>query len=185
MHRLLALLIFCNAGTWAQTIGNFTLTDIRFDKPVSLQDYSRYPAVVLIFTTNNCAFDEHYRERIIRMAEAYAQRVPFLLINSSAEADESVDLMKALHAEIGFTIPYLADKNQVVMNMLNARKTPECVVLKPVSDKFTVVYRGAIDDSPQMEETVRNHWLRDAIEAVLAGKPPPLKEQRPAGCSIN
>lgn len=184
MHRLLALLIFCNAGTWAQTIGNFTLTDIRFDKPVSLQDYSRYPAVVLIFTTNNCAFDEHYRERIIRMAEAYAQRVPFLLINSSAEADESVDHMKALHAEIGFTIPYLADKNQVVMNMLNARKTPECVVLKPVSDKFTVVYRGAIDDNPQSEADVREAYLANAIEKVLAGQPVEVSEHRPPGCSI-
>ncbi len=185
MHRLLSMLIFCYAGTWAQTISNFTLTDIRSDKNVSLRDYAAYTVVVLIFTSNNCAFDEHYRERILHMAGSYAQQVPFLLINSFTEADESVENMKALNAELGFNIPYLADKNQVVLNMLNVRKSPECVVLKPSADKFTIVYRGAIDDSPQSEEAVRNHWLRDAIEAILAGKPVPVKEQRPVGCAID
>lgn len=185
MYRLFVLLIFSYAGTRAQTISNFTLTDVRLDKPVSLRDYTRHPAVVLIFTSNNCAFDEHYRERILHMAGHYAQQVPFLLINSYTEADESVENMKALNAELGLNVPYLADKNQAVMNMFDARKSPECVVLKPASDKFTIVYRGAIDDSPQMEEAVRNHWLRDAIEAVLAGKAIPVKEQRPAGCSID
>lgn len=185
MYRIVTLLFFSHVAAWSQTISNFTLTDIRADKQVSLRDYARYPAVVLIFTSNNCAFDGHYRERILRMAGSYEQQVPFLMINSFTEPDESVENMKALNAELGFNVPYLADKNQVVMKMLNARKSPECVVLKPSADQFTVMYRGAIDDSPQLEEAVRNHWLRDAIEAVLAGKPIPVKEQRPIGCAID
>ncbi|MCS6973639.1 MAG: redoxin domain-containing protein [Cyclobacteriaceae bacterium] len=169
----------------AQIIENFTLTDVRFDKPVSLRDYSGHPAVVVIFTSNNCAFDEHYRSRIIHMAEKYRQRVPFLLVNSYTEADESVEKMKSLHAEMGFEVPYLADKQQLVMHLLQARKSPECVLLKPANGKFTVVYRGAIDDSPQMEEAIKHAWLSDAIEAVLSGKNIVTKEQRPVGCAID
>lgn len=182
---LVILLLMYSVATRAQTVANFTLTDVRFDKTVSLADYARYPVVVVVFTSNYCAFDVHYRERILRMAGEYAQQVPFLLINSLTDADESADKMKALHTEMGFTVPYLADKNQEVMKLFNARKSPECVVLKPSAGKFTVVYRGAIDDSPQMEEAVRHHWLKDAIEAVLAGKSVAVKEQRPAGCAID
>lgn len=168
-----------------QIIENFTLNDVRYDKPVSLRDYSGNPAVVVIFTSNNCAFDEHYRSRIIRLAERYRQHVPFLLINSFTEADESVENMKALHAEMGFEVPYLADKQQLVMHLLQARKSPECVLLKPANNKFTVVYRGAIDDSPQMEEAIKHAWLSDAIEALLSGKNIVTREQRPVGCAID
>jgi hypothetical protein len=81
-------------------------------------------------------------------------------------------------------VPYLLDKDQVELKTFSARKTPECFVLQSTGLKFNVVYRGAIDDSPQSAADVREAYLREAIEKVLAGKPIEVFEQRPPGCSI-
>ncbi|MDZ7647240.1 MAG: hypothetical protein U5K54_08685 [Cytophagales bacterium] len=52
-------------------------------------------------------------------------------------------------------IPYLADKDQKVMETFGARKSPEVFLLSTVTGKVTVVYNGAIDDNPQTANDVR------------------------------
>jgi hypothetical protein len=45
------------------------------------------------------------------------------------------------------------------------------------------VYHGAIDDSRE-EDEVTERYLRDAIEAVLAGEEPPVSDTAPVGCTV-
>ncbi len=168
----------------AQQIADFTLQDARDDKVVSLSNYLRYEAVVIVFTSNTCAFDNRYRERLFTLALEYEGRVPFLFINSFSGQEESVQAMKALHTELNFPAPYLKDGEKAVAQQLKPGKSPECFVLKNQDGKFNMVYRGAIDDNPQMAEAVQHYWLKDAIEAVLSGKAISAKEQRPVGCAI-
>ena len=46
-----------------------------------------------------------------------------------------------------------------------------------------LVYHGAIDDSRD-ETTVTQQYLRDALDAVLEGREPPIAETPPSGCSV-
>jgi hypothetical protein len=45
-------------------------------------------------------------------------------------------------------------------------------------------YHGAIDDNYEDPRGVRHHYLREALEAVLAGKEPQTSETPPVGCTI-
>jgi hypothetical protein len=45
------------------------------------------------------------------------------------------------------------------------------------------VYRGAIDDS-QDPSAVKQQYLRDAIEATLAGRKPDVATTKQFGCGI-
>jgi hypothetical protein len=45
-------------------------------------------------------------------------------------------------------------------------------------------YHGAIDDNPGDESNVSQHYLRDAINALISGKEVTVKESRSVGCSI-
>jgi hypothetical protein len=45
------------------------------------------------------------------------------------------------------------------------------------------VYHGAVDDNRD-EDEVRAHYLRDAIEAVLAGETPEVADTSPVGCTV-
>ena len=78
----------------AQTpIQNFTLTNVVDGKMVSLDQYSSSGAVVVLFTSNECPFDNYYKDRIKEMISAYAGKVQFLLVNSYVESEESVEKM--------------------------------------------------------------------------------------------
>ena len=170
--------------TNAQQVADFSLTNVINGANVSLDTYPSCAGIVLIFTSNSCAYDEYYRSRIKALSKQYADRVPVLLINSGKEAIESPDNMVRKAQQLGLTVPYLADKDQKVMQQLGATKTPQAFLLKNNGGKFTRVYTGAIDDNPQVQSDVRHAYLKDAIDIMLTNQKIETPEVRPIGCSI-
>jgi hypothetical protein len=118
------------------------------------------------------------------LGKTYQERVPVLLINAHTEANESVERMTAKGKALNLTVPYLADKDQKLMSNLDVKKSPEAFLLKNEGGKFTVVYRGAIDDNAQVEADVRHHYLRDAIDIMLTSQRIQSPEVRPVGCNL-
>ncbi|MBX2961852.1 MAG: redoxin domain-containing protein [Cyclobacteriaceae bacterium] len=184
MRPVFILFLMASLAAQAQTINNFTLTNVTNNKKVSLADYNSSTGVLIIFTSNTCPFDRYYTSRIQAIAETYSNKIPVLLINSYTENEESIAAMKAYAQQENLTLPYLADKDQAVLSQFNSRKSPEAFLVKRISGKFTVVYRGAIDDNPQSAEDVINNFLKDAIDQLLAGEKIENAETRPVGCNI-
>jgi len=81
-------------------------------------------------------------------------------------------------------MPYLADKDQLLMQRLGATKSPQVFLLKNNGGKFSKVYSGAIDDNPQVQAGVRHAYLKDAIDIMLTNQKIETPEVRPVGCSI-
>ncbi|HMR58033.1 MAG TPA: hypothetical protein PKC10_11970 [Cyclobacteriaceae bacterium] len=80
--------------------------------------------------------------------------------------------------------PYLADKDQIAMEILGARKSTEVFLLSTAGAKLNIVYSGAIDDNPQVAKDVKQFYLKDAMDKLLAGQKIEIANQRAAGCSI-
>lgn len=168
----------------AQTVSNFTLNNVINGKPVSLDTYPSCAGIAIIFTSNSCAFDEHYRARISKLASDYSDRVPVLLVNSGIEPAESDENMVRKATQLNLKIPYLSDKDQALMKQLGATKTPQTFLLKNNGGSFSIVYRGAIDDNAQVEADVRHAYLKDAIDILLNNQTIQTPEVRPMGCTI-
>lgn len=184
MKYLLLILSIITFTSQGQIIHNFELTNAVDGKTISLNNYSNSPGVIIIFTIQECPYSEYYLNRIKALSELYSRKIPVLLINSSSEANESVEEMAKYANRTKLQLPYLADKDQKVMSVLNPRKSPECFLLKNSNEKFSVVYHGAIDDNAQSAENVNRSYLQNAVEQLLAGKKIELPEMRPVGCSI-
>ena len=120
--------------------------------------------------------------RIKALASEYHDQVPVLLVNS--DATETIESLVKKATAQGFSIPYLADKDQKLMSALGATKSPQAFLLKNTGGKFSVVYNGAIDDNAQVEAGVRHAYLKDAIDIMLANQTIATAEVRPAGCTI-
>jgi hypothetical protein len=178
-----AILAFSFSFAKAQ-LTSFNLPNAVDGKSVSLDAYASSPALVIIFTSNACPFDEHYRGRINKLSKEFGNKVSIVLVNSHVDANESLDAMTKKAQQAGIALPYLADKDQTLMQNLKATKSPQSFVLKNSNGQFNVVYNGAIDDNAQVESDVRVSYLRDAIAAVLNNQPIQAAEVRPAGCSI-
>ena len=160
------------------TVENFTLKDYE-GKTHSLADYMDSEAIVIMFIATQCPVSNAYNTRMVDLYEAYKNKnVTFLGINSNKQ--ESVKEIANHSKENGFQFPVLKDENNIIADKYEAQVTPEIFVL---NGKMEVLYHGRIDDSRRADD-VKSQDLRNALDAVLAGKKVPLKETKAFGCTI-
>jgi peroxiredoxin len=122
---------------------------------------------------------------LIYIQAEYAGRGVRLVAISANDAkrypDDSFPRMKERSEEKGFNFPYLYDESQEVARAYGAERTPEIFLF----DKGgTLRYHGTVDDNYDDPAAVRNHYLIDAIEAVLGGREPITTATAPVGCTI-
>jgi peroxiredoxin len=148
-------------------------------KSLSLSDFKSAKAVVLVFTCNSCPIAQEYQARFIALAKKYeSQGVVFVAIN--AKSTEKIPDMKSHAEQAGFCFPYVDDADTSVAKAFNAKATPHLFVL---DQQRKVAYSGAFDDHATAEK-VKQHFVSDAVEAVLAGKQPSITSTKPFGCGI-
>ena len=92
--------------------------------------------------------------------------------------------MKIRAKEKRFSFPYLIDEQQEIFPQYGATKTPHVYLLEKVADGNRVAYIGAIDDNSNEPELVTQRYVEDAVDALLPGEQPLVKETKAIGCSI-
>ncbi len=166
-----------------ETAPTFTLPGVD-GREHSLDEYAGAQVLVLVQSCNHCPYVLAWEGRIDALAREYADRgVRIVAVNSNdAEAypADSFDAMVEHAREAGYSFDYLYDESQELARALNSERTPEAFVFD--ADR-RLVYHGAVDDNRE-EEHVTTHYLRDAIEAALAGEAPPVPETPPVGCTV-
>lgn len=171
----------------AQTVvENITLTDVAVKRGVSFSDFQGKKAIVPVFFCNGCPYSTIYIDRLKNMADSY-EDVQFLLINASPylfNPEESIENMAKFTLDHQLNMPYLEDKQQIALKLLNALKCPEAFILVPDGSIYKVVYHGAIDDNPQVVNDVKEYYLKAALDQVLSDNVPAEAYVRPAGCVI-
>ncbi len=142
------------------------------------------PATVLVVTCNHCPYVVAWNPRLRAVAEQYAPRgVRLLAINANDAARYPADSPQAMArfvADQGWPIPYLHDASQDVARALGAEVTPHVFVLDA---EQRLRYRGA-PDADHGDPAQDARYVRDALDAVLAGDTPQTAETRPRGCSV-
>lgn len=150
----------------------------------SLDDYADAPVLVLVQSCNHCPYVLAWEGRINALAREYADRGVRIVAINSNDADaypaDSFDAMVEHAQEAGYVFDYLCDQTQEVARALGAERTPEAFVFNP--DR-RLVYHGAVDDNRD-EEDVETHYLRDALDAALAGRAPLVSETPAVGCTV-
>ena len=162
---------------------DFELPDTR-GTTWSASDSGGAAATVVVFTCNHCPYALAWHERIAHVARDYAGRGVRVLAVNSNDADryprDSFDAMKGRVEREDWPMPYLHDESQDVARAYDAKTTPDVFVL---DSERRLRYRGAPDadyDDPGQNAA----WLREALDAVLAGQDPARAETKPVGCSI-
>jgi peroxiredoxin len=142
------------------------------------------PATVLVVTCNHCPYVIAWNPRLRAVAEQYAPRdVRVLAINANDAKRypaDSPEAMARFVREQSWPIPYLYDETQAVAHVLGAQVTPHVFVLD--ADQ-RLRYRGA-PDADHQDPSQDARYLRDALDAILAGDEPPTADTRPRGCSV-
>jgi peroxiredoxin len=142
-----------------------------------LRDY-REKIVILNFWSAECPHSERSDHYLIRLLESWGGEV--ILLSAAANRNESVQMVaEAMHAR---RIPLvLVDSEHVVADLYEAMTTPHVFVM----DREGILrYRGAVDNITFRHRQATHFFLQEAVEALLQGDLPPLRETPAYGCTI-
>jgi peroxiredoxin len=206
MSRLAALVLlvtFAVAGAWAAddnhptlAIGasapDFALPGID-GQTHKLADYAAAKVLVIVFTCNHCPTAQLYETRIKKLVADYRGKgVAFVAINPNSpeavrldelgytDVGDDLEDMKIRAAYRHFNFPYLYDgANQAVANAYGPKATPHVFVFDA---QRKLRFEGRVDSS-QRESLVKTRETRDAIDALLAGRPVAVEHTGVFGCS--
>ena len=163
----------------------FRLPDTN-GQSISLSDFNKAPALVVVFMCNHCPYVKHIRSALAQLARDYAPRgVAVVGISSNDVANYPADSPAKMAEEAkaaGYIFPYLYDETQQVAKAYRAACTPDFYLF---DQDQRLAYRGQMDDSrPGNGAPVTGRDLRTAIDAVLAGKPASANQKPSIGCNI-
>ena len=153
---------------------------------LTLADFKDAPALLVVFMCNHCPYVKHIRPALAAFAREFQPKgLAVVGINSNDAAkhpDDSPEKMVDEVALAGYTFPYLYDETQETAKVYRAACTPDFFLF----DKDRkLVYRGQFDDSrPGNNVPLTGKDLRDAVNAVLAGKSPSAEQKPSIGCNI-
>jgi peroxiredoxin len=154
-------------------------------RSVSINDVKGNKGTLVIFTCNHCPWAKAWQTRIVDLGNTYAQRgVGVMLVNSNdpeAYEEDAFPVMQERAKELKMEVPYVVDATSDLARAFGASHTPEAFLF---DRKGKLVYHGGIDDNAREPEKVSARWLRDALEATVAGKAVALKETKALGCGI-
>ncbi len=160
----------------------------------ALADFAGAPVLVVIFTAVHCPTAQAYEERIKQLVVEYGPRgVAFVAINPNhpdavrldeqgyTDLDDTLESMKLRAADRHFNFPFLDDgPTESVAQQYGPVATPHVFIFDRAR---RLRFEGRIDDS-EREDLVQHRDTRAALDALLAGREPPVTHTMVFGCSI-
>jgi len=158
-----------------------------------LADYAASPVLAIVFTCNHCPIAQQYEQRIQRLYQDYRSKgvavvaiqpnAPEALRIDELDSSDTSDTLEEMKIRVEFkhlTYPYLYDgETQAVARAYGPQATPHVFVF---DRGRSLRYEGRFDGSYRAE-LAKTHEARDAIEALLAGRPVAVTHTGVFGCS--
>lgn len=154
-------------------------------RDVSISDVAGPKGTLVVFTCNHCPWAKAWEQRIVQIGNDWSARgFGVIAINPNdptALPEDSFDEMQKHARERGMRFPYAVDSTSDVARAFGATHTPEAYLFDAGGK---LVYKGAVDDNAKAPDEVKAHYLADALEALVSGKEPVIRESKALGCSI-
>jgi peroxiredoxin len=148
--------------------------------------------VVLVSLAYHCPWVQGMDPDLVKLANSFkGQDVRFVGLSFNRMEADKLPAMKEHAKKHGYEFSYLYDESQDLGRKLGATRTPEYFVF----DKDRkLVYMGLLYNSPAKKDsdgTITHingepdeFYVRDAVNATLAGKPVQVAETRAHGCTV-
>lgn len=154
-------------------------------KMLSITDVTGKAGTLVVFTCNHCPFAKAWEQRIVELGNTYSGKgVGVILVNANdptRHAEDGFEGMQARSKSLGMKIPYVVDETSGVAKAFGASVTPEAFLFDKTGK---LAYHGAVDDNRNEPDKVKTRYLKDALDAVVAGKAPAVAETKGLGCGI-
>ncbi|MBC8047086.1 MAG: redoxin domain-containing protein [Fimbriimonadaceae bacterium] len=176
------LLIFFFSCT--QNKDEITLKYFQLENVFHYSDYKSHDATTIIFLSPQCPLSENYSKTLLDLKNQYTNNnIKFnFIVPGDKYADNEISELQNIYLQ---GTPVILDKKNDLVQRLNATTTPETFL---INSKGKVVYSGAIDnwavDLGTKRQVITEHYLENAIDALLNGAEVKIKTTDAVGCFI-
>ena len=164
-------------------------------KTYSLDSFKEAEVLTIVFSANHCPTAQAYEERMNQLSMDYKPKQMRMVAISSnhpeavcleelgySDLGDTFEEMKIRASEKAYAYPYLYDGDtQEVAMAYGAKATPHVFIF---DRERKLRYTGRIDEMEDPYQLPRQHDARNAIDALLAGKPVPVETTKAFGCSM-
>jgi peroxiredoxin len=150
------------------------------DTSVSLGDIKE-DIVIVVFLANHCPVVSMYEDRVIDLVNSYKDKSVKVGLSVSSMAGDKLPGIKTYMADHKSNYVYGYDESQEVGRAYGATNTPQFFVL---DKERKIRYTGRLDDN-RSEASVTKTYVKDAVNALLAGKEITETETKADGCGIS
>ena len=136
---------------------------------------------VFLFWSNQCPWVDKYEERVLALHGQFGgQGVNFVLVNAN-DPNAFPQEAAAVGQAKNYPMPYVMDAGSQFAQGLGAFRTPHVFAFDSTK---TLVYSGAIDDSPGDPGNVQKKYLERQAGTLAAGGTLDLPSTKAFGCRI-
>ncbi|HVU99471.1 MAG TPA: redoxin domain-containing protein [Puia sp.] len=164
-------------------------------KNYTLKDFNDAKVLLVVFMCNHCPTSQAYERRLVNLVNDYAAkdlRVVAISPNAPAalridelgysDVGDGFDDMKKRAKDAAYNFPYLYDgETETASKQYGPISTPHIFIF---DQQRRLRYNGRFDDQENPAKTPHSFDARNAIDALLAGKEPPVAVTKTFGCSI-
>ena len=164
-------------------------------KTYTLESFRESKILVIIFTADHCPTAQAYEDRILKLYQDFhPQGVEFVLVSSNnpnalcleemgyTDVGDSFEDMKIRAREKKYPMPYLYDgDSQEMAKAYGPSTTPHVFIF---DNQRKLRFCGRIDEMENPYKKPTQLDTRNAINALLEGKPVPVEKTKVFGCSI-
>jgi peroxiredoxin len=162
--------------TIGQPAPDFSLPDLDG----TLHSLAHYAGriVVLCFWSAECPWSTRSDRELADLFDG--QGVDPVRLTLASNANETVDFIRAAALERGVPL-LLLDSQQRVADLYGALTTPHIFIIDRAG---LLAYQGAFDDVTFRQRTPTRNYVKEAVQALLAGERPAVTETAAYGCTI-
>jgi len=164
------------------------------DNVYGLKDFASYKCLVVVFSCDHCPTAQAYEDRLIGAFHDYAPKdVGMVMI--SPNSPQALNLSEMGYTDVGDTLADMKvrarDKKFPFPYLYDGDEQKAALAYGPVATPHVFVfdgdrrlqYAGRVDEK-EKPGTGRAEDLRNALDAVLAGRKPSIAMTKVFGCSI-
>lgn len=141
----------------------------------ALSDAAGRAGLVVVFWSPTCPWANRYEPRLAGLVDGYAPAgFGFVLIGSNRTPSDAP-------LAGGLDLPVVQDPSGAIARAFGVSRAPHIFLFGP---DLTLLYDGAIDDSPASADRVRTPYLAQAMDQSVAGLAVDIQRTQSFGCTL-
>ena len=140
-------------------------------RSLSLSEVAQGNGLLVIFSCNTCPQVMRWQDRYLDVSQiARSNNVGMIALNPNEDYRNRGDGMDNMikHArKANYDFPYVLDKDHLVADAFGASRTPQVYLF---NGDMELVYVGALDDNADNASSVKDYYIKNAIDQMISGQ---------------